>query len=58
MTETERLAAIEAIKQTKAHYWRGVDLCDDCQLMSRTVFPKNKLPVRTSDASILTMIGL
>jgi hypothetical protein len=28
MTETERLAAIEAIKQTKARYWRGVDLCD------------------------------
>jgi hypothetical protein len=28
MTETERLAAIEAIKQTKAKYWRGVDLCD------------------------------
>ena len=28
MTETDRLAAIEAIKQTKARYWRGVDLCD------------------------------
>jgi SnoaL-like domain len=28
MTETERLAAIEAIKQAKARYWRGVDLCD------------------------------
>ena len=28
MTETERLAAIEAIKQIKARYWRGVDLCD------------------------------
>jgi SnoaL-like domain len=28
MTETERLAAIEAIKQMKARYWRGVDLCD------------------------------
>jgi hypothetical protein len=28
MTETERLAAIAAIKQTKARCWRGVDLCD------------------------------
>ena len=28
MTETEQLAAIEAIKQAKARYWRGVDLCD------------------------------
>lgn len=28
MTETERLAAIEAIRQIKARYWRGVDLCD------------------------------
>jgi SnoaL-like domain len=28
MTETERLAAIEAIRQLKARYWRGVDLCD------------------------------
>ena len=28
MTQTERLAAIEAIKQIKARYWRGVDLCD------------------------------
>ena len=28
MTETERLAAIEAIKQAKAKYWRGVDLGD------------------------------
>jgi hypothetical protein len=28
MTETERLSAIEAIKQLKARYWRGVDLCD------------------------------
>jgi hypothetical protein len=28
MTEIERLAAIEAIKQIKARYWRGVDLCD------------------------------
>jgi SnoaL-like domain len=28
MTETERLTAIEAIKQIKARYWRGVDLCD------------------------------
>lgn len=28
MTEIERLAAIEAIKQAKARYWRGVDLCD------------------------------
>ncbi|TCM17026.1 SnoaL-like protein [Novosphingobium sp. PhB165] len=28
MTETERLAAIEAIRQAKARYWRGVDLGD------------------------------
>lgn len=28
MTETERLAAIADIKQVKARYWRGVDLCD------------------------------
>jgi hypothetical protein len=28
MTETERLSAIEAIRQAKARYWRGVDLCD------------------------------
>ena len=28
MIETERLAAIEAIKQAKAKYWRGVDLGD------------------------------
>lgn len=28
MTETERLAAIEAIRQIKARYWAGVDLCD------------------------------
>jgi hypothetical protein len=28
MTETDRLAAIEAIKQIKARYWRGVDLGD------------------------------
>ncbi|MDE2597034.1 MAG: nuclear transport factor 2 family protein [Sphingomonadales bacterium] len=28
MTETERLAAIEAIRNLKAVYWRGVDLCD------------------------------
>jgi hypothetical protein len=28
MTEMERLAAIEVIKQIKARYWRGVDLCD------------------------------
>ena len=28
MTETEQLAAIEAIRQLKARYWRGVDLCD------------------------------
>jgi hypothetical protein len=28
VTETERLAAIEDIKQLKARYWRGVDLCD------------------------------
>ena len=28
MTEIERLAAIEAIRQLKARYWRGVDMCD------------------------------
>ena len=28
MTETERLAAIEEIRQLKAKYWRGVDFCD------------------------------
>ncbi len=28
MAETERLAAIEAIRQLKARYWRGVDLGD------------------------------
>ena len=28
MTEADRLAATEAIKQIKARYWRGVDLCD------------------------------
>ncbi len=28
MTGIEQLAAIEAIKQVKARYWRGVDLCD------------------------------
>lgn len=28
MTEAERLAAIEAIRQIKARYWRGVDLGD------------------------------
>lgn len=28
MTELERLTAIEDIKQAKARYWRGVDLCD------------------------------
>jgi hypothetical protein len=28
MTEIDRLTAIEAIKQVKARYWRGVDLCD------------------------------
>lgn len=42
MTETHHLAAIEAIRQTKARYWRGVDfgdgalvrstLADDCEL--------------------------
>ena len=42
MTETERLAAIEAIRNIKAKYWRGVDqgdaalvrsiLADDCVL--------------------------
>jgi len=29
MTETERLAAIEAIRLLKARYWRGVDTQDD-----------------------------
>jgi hypothetical protein len=28
MTEAERLAAIEEIKQLKAKYWRGVDMAD------------------------------
>lgn len=28
MNEAERLAAIEAIKQLKARYWRGVDMSD------------------------------
>jgi len=28
MVEIERLAAIEGIKQVKACYWRGVDVCD------------------------------
>jgi hypothetical protein len=28
MTESERLAAIEDIRQTKAKYWRGIDLGD------------------------------
>ncbi len=42
MTETERLAAIEAIRDLKARYWRGVDtgdgalvrsiLAEDCEL--------------------------
>ncbi len=42
MTESERLAAIEEIKQLKAKYWRGVDntdgdlvrsiLAEDCEL--------------------------
>lgn len=45
MTETERLAAIEAIRYLKAKYWRGVDSCDaelvrsilaeDCELDCR-----------------------
>ncbi|HEX7872633.1 MAG TPA: nuclear transport factor 2 family protein [Sphingobium sp.] len=29
MTETERLAAVEAIRTLKARYWRGVDRSDD-----------------------------
>lgn len=28
MTEIERLSAVEAIRNVKAKYWRGVDLCD------------------------------
>lgn len=28
MTETERLAAVEAIRSLKARYWRGVDTSD------------------------------
>jgi len=28
MTEAERLAAIEDIRQARAKYWRGVDSCD------------------------------
>jgi len=45
MTETERLTAIEAIRNLKAKYWRGVDSCDgelvrsilaeDCELDCR-----------------------
>ncbi|MET0366429.1 MAG: nuclear transport factor 2 family protein [Sphingobium sp.] len=29
MTDTERLAAVEAIRMLKARYWRGVDSSDD-----------------------------
>jgi hypothetical protein len=34
MTETERLAAIEAIRNLKAKYWRGVDLIDGALVRS------------------------
>ena len=34
MTETERLAAIEAIRQLKAKYWRGVDTSDGALVRS------------------------
>lgn len=34
MTETERLAAIEAIRDMKARYWRGVDSCDGALVRS------------------------
>lgn len=34
MTETERLAAIEAIRNLKAKYWRGVDFIDGALVRS------------------------
>jgi len=34
MDETERLAAIEAIRNLKAKYWRGVDLTDGALVRS------------------------
>ena len=34
MTEIERLAAIDAIRQLKAKYWRGVDNRDDALVRS------------------------
>ncbi len=34
MTETERLAAIEAIRELKATYWRGVDTADGALVRS------------------------
>lgn len=34
MTETERLAAIEAIRDLKAKYWRGVDMTDSALVRS------------------------
>ena len=34
MTETERLAAIEAIRVLKAKYWRGVDMVDGALVRS------------------------
>jgi SnoaL-like domain len=34
MTETERLAAIEAIRDLKAKYWRGVDQTDSALFRS------------------------
>lgn len=34
MTETERLAAIEAIRNLKAKYWCGVDTCDGALVRS------------------------
>jgi hypothetical protein len=34
MTETDRLAAIEAIRELKAKYWRGVDTVDGALVRS------------------------
>ena len=38
MTETERLAAIEAIRDLKAKYWRGVDQSDAALVRSLHAF--------------------
>jgi SnoaL-like domain len=34
VSDTERVRAIEAIRQLKARYWRGVDLCDGALVRS------------------------